>query len=162
MSQATSPTALVNGQLVNAPSWARLGGRIARGVLYAPVMALLVTPVFNRFNLDLNGYLTMLAFFAGGWAVVVVLNTPSEPVLLVTPSTISVSRWGVQILYRASWHTYPMQPLTPRLGRGGRGGTWTQIDLVDANGWRHHVAFNLIGIIDLQSALMAAGCTVVG
>ena len=160
MSQAASPTSAVNGRLINPPSWGRLGGTIARGVLYAPFAALLVTLLFNHFSLELNWYLFVLAFFAAGWIVVVSLSSPWEPVLLVTPTTISVSHWGAQILHTGSWQSYTMQPLSPQVRRGGRGGTWIQIDLVDATGWRHRVAFNMIRMNDLQSALLAAGCTV--
>lgn len=53
-----------------------------------------------------------------------------------------------------------MQSLTPVVRRSGRGGFWVQIYLVDAAGWRHRVAFHTIGLSDLQSALMSAGCTV--
>lgn len=57
---------------------------------YAPIAALLVTLLFRRFNLELTSYLFTLALFAAGWIVVVMISSPWEPVLLVTPTTISV------------------------------------------------------------------------
>lgn len=160
MSLAADATSDIDGQLVNAPSWGRFVWTIARGVLFAPIAALVATFIIRRLSFELDWYVSVLVFFVVGWTVVVTVSSPSEPVLLITPTTISVKRWGAQILNVGSWRSYPMQPLTVRTRRGGRGGVWVQIDLVDSTGWQHRVAFNMIGLDDLRNALLAAGCTV--
>ena len=160
MSQTGNATTATTGQLVNPPSWGRLGGTIARGVLFAPIPALLATLLFGHFRFELNEFLTILAFFVVGWTVVVALSSPWEPVLLITPTTISVSHWGARTLQMGSWRSYPMQPLAPQVRRGGRGGTWIQIYLVDATGWRHRVAFNMISLSGVRSGILSVGCTV--
>lgn len=94
MLEVRSAASAPSGTLINAPSLGRLVGVVVRGVLLASIVALAATLLFNHFAFTLSWFLPIVASFAGGWALVVVLSSPSEPVLIVTPTTIPVSRWG--------------------------------------------------------------------
>lgn len=159
MTGVASPPTTTGGQLVNPPSLATLASALGRGLILAPVVAVFATLLFTGFHFNLSSYLLILAVSSVGLIVVASISSLSEPVLLVTPTTISMSRWAPRILGRGSWQTYPMQPLTLELRRS-RGGTYIRTYLTDATGWRRRVMFTIVSIGDLRSQLLQAGCTV--